>query len=568
MIIVIRDYCVIYRYYLILASIVSIFIGLIILILDEGYYFDWSIIYSYSSEFYFSLVLDWISFIFNFFVLFISSCVIYYRTEYIGNDGTKNRFAILVFIFVVSILLVINRYSLVGLLLGWDGLGLVSYCLVIYYCNVRSYNAGIITILFNRIGDAALLLAISWLVVSCDWNYVCFYDWRETNIWVIFLCLLAGCTKRAQIPFSAWLPAAIAAPTPVSALVHSSTLVTAGVYLIIRFGNFENVYITSYKILCLLSLMTIFIAGIGANFEYDLKKIIALSTLRQLGLMIFILSLGIVKLAYFHLLTHAIFKALLFLCAGSFIHATIDTQDIRIIGRIINYSPVVATRISIARYALIGFPFLAGFYSKDLIIEIYLFFGVNWFIFVVLMLSVGLTACYSIRLGYYCLWKNNSWKSRIQISDGGLYILKPIRILRIMALISGSLMIWLLFPIPRVIILNMSLKIFAVIMTGMGVILGLLIFWGCKMKRNIYFDFFASIWFLSRMRGQFIIKNLMYNGKNMINFCDKGWLEYFGGYGVYSNFNNLSANNQWWQNNSFKIYLFFLLFWVFIFIIH
>lgn len=180
--------------------------------------------------------------------------------------------------------------------------------------------------------------------------------------------MVAAITKRAQIPFSAWLPAAIAAPTPVSALVHSSTLVTAGVYLLIRFSFILGE--TCSIFLLFISTITIFISGIVAVFEYDLKKIIALSTLRQLGIIIFAISLGLYNVAFFHLLTHALFKALLFLCAGVLIHGVGNTQDIRSFGALsLNY-PVVTVCINLANLSLCGIPFLAGFYSKDLIVEL------------------------------------------------------------------------------------------------------------------------------------------------------------------------------------------------------
>lgn len=194
------------------------------------------------------------------------------------------------------------------------------------------------------------------------------------------LVLLAAITKSAQIPFSSWLPAAIAAPTPVSALVHSSTLVTAGVYLLIRFNLlFINFYFRIF--LLLIGRLTIFISGLGANFESDLKKTIALSTLSQLGLIISILSLGFFKLAFFHLLTHALFKALLFLCAGSFIHNLINFQDVRFSGSLLKVIPLTSFCFNISRLALRGIPFLAGFYSKDLILEIISINFINFFIF-------------------------------------------------------------------------------------------------------------------------------------------------------------------------------------------
>jgi NADH-ubiquinone oxidoreductase chain 5 len=185
-------------------------------------------------------------------------------------------------------------------------------------------------------------------------------------------------------------------------LVHSSTLVTAGVYLLIRF-NILFVDTIMRKILLLIGGLTIFIAGIAANFEFDLKKIIALSTLSQLGLIIRILAMGFPKLAFFHLLTHALFKALLFICAGSVIHNIKNSQDIRDIGGLIYFIPFTTTCINTANLALCGIPFLAGFYSKDLILETVLLSDINFFSFFLYFFSTGLTVCYSLRLSYYSL---------------------------------------------------------------------------------------------------------------------------------------------------------------------
>jgi NADH-ubiquinone oxidoreductase chain 5 len=218
---------------------------------------------------------------------------------------------------------------------------------------------------------------------------------------ISFLVVLAAMTRSAQIPFSSWLPAAIAAPTPVSALVHSSTLVTAGVYLLIRFspafGHWLNV------ILLLVSGLTMFMAGLGANFEFDLKRIIALSTLSQLGLMIITISIGLSGLAFFHLLTHALFKALLFMCAGGVIHSIGDSQDIRFMGGLSVYIPFTSSSLIVSNFALCGMPFLAGFYSRDFILEMFSMSYVNVFGFFLLFVSTGLTVCYSFRLFYFVL---------------------------------------------------------------------------------------------------------------------------------------------------------------------
>jgi len=194
----------------------------------------------------------------------------------------------------------------------------------------------------------------------------------------------------------------MAAPTPVSALVHSSTLVTAGIFLIIRLSIFFDTGELS-DILLFLSVLTIFMSGLAANFENDIKKIIALSTLRQLGLMIIILSSGFLNLAFFHLITHAIFKAILFLCAGVIIHGIGGGQDIRFMGIILNLSPLISGILALASLALAGFPFLRGFYSKDLILEIIYCFNNNFIIMIILFLSTIFTVSYSFRLIYYSL---------------------------------------------------------------------------------------------------------------------------------------------------------------------
>jgi len=269
-------------------------------------------------------------------------------------------------LFVVSIILIIFSPNIVRILLGWDGLGLVSYCLVIYYQNMKSLNAGLLTILSNRVGDIAILLSIAWIFNYGGWNILIIESMYKGEIVLLSgLVILAALTKSAQIPFSAWLPAAIAAPTPISALVHSSTLVTAGVYLIVRFSEILGVN----RVLYFLSVTTIFMSGLGANFEIDLKKIIALSTLSQLGVMMIALSLGFLELAYFHLLMHALFKSLLFLCAGVCIHGFEDKQDIRVLGGVIERAPLTTFYFLGCSLALCGFPFMSGFYSKDTILE-------------------------------------------------------------------------------------------------------------------------------------------------------------------------------------------------------
>jgi NADH-ubiquinone oxidoreductase chain 5 len=222
--------------------------------------------------------------------------------------------------------------------------------------------------------------------------------------------------------------------------VHSSTLVTAGVYLLIRF-NYLFINNLIGQLLLILSGLTIFISGLGANFEFDLKKIIALSTLSQLGLIIMILSIGFIKLAFFHLLTHAIFKALLFICAGSIIHNIINRQDIRSIGGLCISIPLTSSFFNISNLALCGIPFLAGFYSKDLILEISSFSYINIYIYIIYFFSTGLTVIYSFRLVYYSIVGDFYRLSLNPLNDEGWLILKSIIILVLISIFGGSLLI-------------------------------------------------------------------------------------------------------------------------------
>lgn len=310
-------------------------------------------------------------------------------------------------------------------------------------------------------------------------------------LWFVsFFIRLGALTKRAQLPFSAWLPAAIAAPTPVSSLVHSSTLVTAGVYLIIRFRSFLKTGELSLSLI-IISLLTIFISGLGANFEFDLKKIIALSTLSQLGVIIIALSLGFFELAFFHLLTHAIFKAILFLCAGVVIHRARGAQDIRFMGVFLKVSPILAGFIRLSSLSLSGFLFLRGFYSKDLILEISYFLN-NSYIFVFLLVTATIfTVSYSLRLGWYVFWAAFRNFSSTNISDSSI-ILNPILFLGRLVVCLGRVLAWLLFPHPFFFPLRGLVKILNLLLIFLG---RMIFFFSLKFKnlKFLRFNFFGSL---------------------------------------------------------------------------
>ena len=260
---------------------------------------------------------------------------------------------------------------------------------------------------------------------------------------MVLLIFLAGTTKRAQIPFSAWLPAAMAAPTPVSSLVHSSTLVTAGVYLIIRMNLIVNYYIY----LLVISLITRFLSRVGALYEPDIKKVIALSTLSQLGIIIFRLSLGLKDLSFFHLISHALFKSLIFLCAGAYIHHYSNNQESRFIVNIPNLSSLFSVYFLYANISLIGLFFLTGFYSKDMILESIYTINSNLLILFLMVFRVLITILYTFRL--ILSIRGNIIKSSFllysKVEDWVMYA--PMFTLYLMSLIGGRLLCWFYFPL-------------------------------------------------------------------------------------------------------------------------
>nr|YP_010265790.1 NADH dehydrogenase subunit 5 [Psorophora albipes]UIS24544.1 NADH dehydrogenase subunit 5 [Psorophora albipes] len=566
------NYCKNSFYTLIFISFSLFIMSLKFLLNDLVYFIEWEIVSLHSMSIVMTFLFDWMSLMFMSFVLLISSLVIFYSNQYMSEDFNINRFILLVLAFVLSMMMLIISPNLISILLGWDGLGLVSYCLVIYFQNVKSYNAGMLTALSNRIGDVALLLAIAWMLNYGSWNYIFYLEMMNNSFEMMVigsLVMLAAMTKSAQIPFSSWLPAAMAAPTPVSALVHSSTLVTAGVYLLIRF----NILLADSSLgqfLLLVSGLTMFMAGLGANFEFDLKKIIALSTLSQLGLMMSILSMGFYKLAFFHLLTHALFKALLFMCAGVIIHNVKNAQDIRFMGSLSMSMPLTCSCFNIANLALCGMPFLAGFYSKDLILETVMLSYMNFFSFFLFFFSTGLTVCYSFRLVYYSMTGDFNSTSLNMLNDKGWTMSFSIFSLMIMAIIGGSMLSWLMFFNPSMICLPFYLKMLTLFVCILGGFSGYLIsnvnmFFYNKSLQYYNFSFFSgSMWFMPVVSTLGVVKWPLILGMQSYKSFDQGWSEYFGGQMLYNQLKNYSLYVQEFQNNNLKIYLLSYMLWVII----
>lgn len=486
---------------------------------------EWELFSQDRVFFRFTLVFDFFSFFFSFVVSLVAITVFFFGQYYIDDDKYQKGFSILLFLFVLSMFFLIFRPNMFSLLLGWDGLGLVSYLLVVYYIRFSRSTAGMITFLVNRVGDVFFLLSISLLTCTLSWD---FFSLKEYTVLLSTVIVITFITKRAQVPFSSWLPAAIAAPTPVSSLVHSSTLVTAGIFLLVRFNITVNV---SFRWLLSISLITILIAGIIANYEWDIKKLIAYSTLRQLGFIVISLRAQLIFFTFFHLLCHALFKASLFIVSGVMIHNLDSRQDFRNSTSFLQATPILGVRVLVCLLCLCGFPFLSGFFSKDLILD-----GIsnNFLFFFFFMVAVGLTLSYSLRFSYYSIKIVGCVRNKLLIFyDSVFFVAFPVWILIATAILLG--VFWVDF-------ISFYLVFFS-FFTGVWKVFYLVFFFSIFLSVYILFRFFSSflfqkkyffrsIWYLRWLVG-FRSSVPFFNwGSFQRKVADQGWFEFRGPQGL------------------------------------
>lgn len=461
-----------------------------------------------SSEFIFSVILDKVRLIFGLIVTLISGSVFMFSRQYIETELYFYRFTLILLRFVISMCVLIFSGSFLSILVGWDGLGVTSFALIIFYQSKDSLTAGYQTFLINRLGDVFIIISFIMFLFIGQFCFSYSLTGRIT-----LLLTLAALTKRAQYPFSRWLPAAMAAPTPVSALVHSSTLVTSGIYIILRINiqlelseNITNMLLLSGSITCLLG-------GTAAIFEYDLKKIIALSTLSQLGLMVFTLGIGAPDLTLFHLFTHALFKALLFIAAGCLLITAFGSQDLRFLGGVSNTLPFCSVIINVSGLSLIGIPFLSAFYSKHVILDKIIMTNMNLFSFLVILVASIITIIYTVRIIKTLVWDKPIIRLVIKNNTYIMYV--PMFVLSTFSIFSGKIFVilenWFInYTItPNFIILNIILLV--------GVTLGLI----SKFNVNTYL--WSTLFYLTPIynNSSKLITTTIISIKNL----DYGWLE-------------------------------------------
>lgn len=458
------------------------------------------------------IIFDKVRASFSVVVTLIAGCVFAFACKYIEEDAMFFRFIWILMAFVVSMNLLIFSGSVFFLLLGWDGLGITSFALIIYYQSRESLRAGFQTLMANRIGDALIVARIFLFVISGQFSYISIT--KEIAGLVLLLCV-AALTKRAQYPFRSWLPAAMAAPTPVSALVHSSTLVTAGIYLIIRLCYNVPLREDSLSLLIFCGAITCLLGGWAATYENDVKKIIALSTLRQLGVIVFSLGIGFPTLALFHLFTHALFKALLFLAAGTFLISSFGGQDIRMLGGIGASMPFAIVIFNIRRLCLVGAPFLRAFYSKHIILEKIFFSGLNCFGVVLILIATMITAKYVFRVLKAVGWR----KMNVAIISlpQSLLVTIPIRILAVGGIIGGKIFSTLDVRNLEVAFIPSLYSSIINAVTIIGVLSGILLVRRSKSFALSTLFFLTPLFSLSTK----VLRPLM----QKLNVLDYGWLE-------------------------------------------
>nr|AFO38073.1 NADH dehydrogenase subunit 5 [Hoplobatrachus rugulosus] len=434
---------------------------------------------TFCSSFAFWTTFDLYQIIFLPIALFVSGSILHFSTWYMHTDPKMRMFSAHLLIFLLAMILLISAGNLTLLFTGWEAVGIMSFLLIGWYSSrVEAATAALMAVIYNRIGDITLMAAFTWLIKfggSSSLDYL-FSHGAPTPIIIFFM--VSAASKSAQFMFHPWLISAMEGPTPVSALLHSSTMVVAGVFLLIRLHPlFSNNPLALTVCLCLGALTSTFAAW-SATMQNDVKKIIALSTSSQLGLMMVAIGINLPNLAFFHMCTHAFFKAMLFLCSGVIIHNLKDTQDIRHMGGLLKSLPVTSACMTLGSLALMGTPFLIAFYSKDAIIEAATNSYINSAALLLTLAATSCSALYSLRLIYSTLLRWPRTTVPVHSFEEPQVVKTPLLRLALGTIVGGPLLFWMLFPsFPKEATLPEHLKWAALLITLISFFLGLLVAW-------------------------------------------------------------------------------------------
>ena len=538
-------------------------------------------------------------------VTIISFLVHIYSINYMAEDPHLPRFMSYLSLFTFFMLMLVTSDNFVQMFLGWEGVGLASYLLInFWYTRIQANKSAMKALIINRIGDFGLSLGIAALFLhfnSLDFatifslvpyisqeNFI-FFNFEFDKITVISLLIFIGAVgKSAQIGLHTWLPDAMEGPTPVSALIHAATMVTAGVFVLLRCSPLVEYSENALLVISIMGALTAFMAATIGVVQNDLKKVIAYSTCSQLGYMVFSLGLSNYSVSLFHLMNHAFFKALLFLSAGSVIHALSDEQDMRKMGGLLKIVPITYIMIFIGSLSLMGFPFLTGFYSKDALLE--LTYGVyktkGLFSYWLGTLSAFFTSFYSIRLLYLTfLGKNNSSKGVIiNAHESSWILLTPLLIL-----CFGSIFVGYIF---KELFLGMNvdtwnntffilpwhynnidseflpfyIKLIPVIFSLLGAFISYFLYelyfyifnnTNFYLKNYYFYHFLSKKWYFDIIYNQYLARYFLYFGYHVsFKTIDRGLIELVGPFGITNLIKKLSQNISKLQTGLIYHYIF------------